>query len=231
MGYSLLVFTNLNQAVLLQTELLTENIIMRLLTTKNKIIASTLFLVSVMLSQTAQANTNSGGIDQKQANQALRITQGIDSGALTGKEAVRLGLQQGHIYNKEQRFKADGQFTARERAIINRDLLKTSNRIYRQKHDRQVQGGVRAVSAGSKKLGIHKRQKNQGKRIRQGVKSGQLTARETKKLAKQQKSIQRQKRRFKADGTFTKRERVVVHQRQKRASKNIYRNKHNRRTQ
>lgn len=200
---------------------------MNILTTKNKIITSTLFLLGAMLSQTAQAGANSGGIDQKQMNQSVRITQGIASGSLTGSEAVRLGLQQGRVYNKEQRFKSDGQLTMRERAIIHRDLLKSSKSIYRQKHDGQVRGIARPYKVHGKKGGINKRQRKQSKRIRQGVRSGELTARETVRLGKQQASIQRQKRQFKSDGTFTKGERVTIKKRQHRASKNIYRKKHN----
>ena len=202
---------------------------MKTLATKNKILALTLFLLSAVFTQTTYANSNSPGIDHKQNNQKGRIIQGIDSGSLTGREAVRLGVQQGKVHNKEQRFKSDGQFTARERAVIHRDLLRSSKTIYRQKHDGQVQGMARHVNAGVRSPGIHKRQSNQVRRIKQGVRSGELTRAETVRLGKQQVKINRQKRHFKADGTFTKRERVAVHKRQHRASKNIYRKKHNNR--
>ncbi len=202
---------------------------MKTLATKNKIIVSTLFVFSAVFTQTAHANSNSPSIDHKQNNQKHRIVQGIDSGSLTGREAIRLGVQQGRVYNKEQRFKSDGQFTARERAVIHRDLFRSSKTIYRQKHDGQVQGMVRPATADVRRPGIHKRQGNQVRRIKQGVRSGELTRAETVRLGKQQVKINRQKRHFKADGTFTKRERVAVHKRQHRASKNIYRKKHNNR--
>ena len=201
---------------------------MKVLKSKNQLITSTLLVLSALLTQNAQAGTNSPGIDKKQNSQKQRIVNGIDTGALTGREAVRLGYQQAHVYNKEQRFKSDGQFTRRERAVIHRDLLKSSKSIYRQKHDGQVQG-LRPVSNRIKNPGIRKHQKHQVKRIRHGVRSGELTARETLRLGKQQVSINRQKRHFKADGNFTKRERLAVHKRQHRASKNIYRKKHNNR--
>ena len=200
---------------------------MKILPTKNRIIASTLFVISAVITQTSHANTNSPGIDHKQNNQKHRIINGIDSGSLTGREAVRLGVQQGRVYKKEQHFKSDGQFTARERAAIHRDLFRSSKSIYRQKHDGQVQGIARPASV--KSPGIHKRQGNQVRRIKHGVRSGELTRAETLRLGKQQVKINRQKKHFKADGTFTKRERVAVHKRQNRASKNIYRKKHNNR--
>jgi len=193
-------------------------------TLKNKIAAMTVLLTTALLSNAAMANTNSPGIDQKQQNQKDRILQGVDSGELTGKETWRLGKQQGRIYHKEQRFKDDGQFTARERAVIHRDLLKSSRNIYVNKHDRQVQGVGRP---GVRSPGINHRQINQKRRIGQGIRSGELTRGEAHRLGHQQLRVQRQKRHLKADGTFTKRERLRVHKSQNRASKNIYRKKHN----
>lgn len=193
----------------------------------NKFIATSLLLTVGLFSNTVLANTNSPYIDKKQQNQKQRIVNGVESGQLTGREAWRLGKQQGRIYHREQRLKSDGNFTARERAVIHRDLLRSSKSIYRQKHDGQVQGGN---VGGLRSPGINKRQHNQKRRIGQGIRSGELTAGETARLAKQQASIHRQKRRFKADGTFTRSERLTVHKRQNRASKNIYRKKHNNRT-
>jgi len=84
--------------------------------------------------------------------------------------------------------------------------------------------------ADNNRLNINDKQKNQKQRIVQGVKSGELTARETLRLSKQQVNIQRQKRLLKADGNFTKRERLSIHKKLKRSSKNIYRKKHNKRS-
>ncbi len=180
-----------------------------------------LILTALFFSQSVFAETNSPEIDQKQQNQKGRILQGVNSGELTGKEAWRLGKQQGKIYQKENRFKADSNFTRRERAAIHHDLLKSSGSIYKQKHDRQVQG------KGVTRVGINKRQHKQTRRIGQGVRSGALTGREAAKLGHQQARIQHKKRHFKADGNFTKRERAKIHRNQNRASKNIYRKKHN----
>ena len=191
---------------------------------KNKIIAIGVLLTSTIFAHAAIADTNSPVIDQKQQNQKDRILQGVDSGELTGRETWRLGKQQGKIYHKEQRFKSDDQFTPRERAVIHRDLLRSSRSIYVQKHDQQIQGGHRP---GIKNPGINHRQINQKRRIGQGIRSGELTRGEALRLGHQQKRINHQKRRLKADGTFTKHERVRVHKHQNRASKNIYRKKHN----
>jgi hypothetical protein len=76
---------------------------------------------------------------------------------------------------------------------------------------------------------IHQRKVNQQKRIANGVKSGQLTPRETAHLERQQASINREEHRMrKADnGHLTAADRRALTRRQNRASKNIYAKKHN----
>ncbi|MEM8906460.1 MAG: hypothetical protein AAGD05_01335 [Bacteroidota bacterium] len=71
------------------------------------------------------------------------------------------------------------------------------------------------------------RQVTQQKRIQQGVRSGELSKKETVRLQKQQRHINRSKKRAKADGVVTKKERAQLHRKQNRASKNVYRAKHN----
>ncbi len=78
---------------------------------------------------------------------------------------------------------------------------------------------------------ITKRQMNQKARIRQGVKSGELTKGEARKLRQEQKTIQAEKQMAKADGKVTPAERAKMRKDQNKASKDIYRLKHNKRTQ
>jgi len=80
---------------------------------------------------------------------------------------------------------------------------------------------------GKKTPGIKQRQKNQQKRIGQGVRSGELTAKETIRLEKEQKEIQQEKKEAKSDGSVTKEERKEIHQDQNKASRHIFRAKHN----
>lgn len=75
--------------------------------------------------------------------------------------------------------------------------------------------------------GIQKREQNQQQRIDQGVKSGKLTPREAGKLEAQQAKIKQDEERMKSDGNLTKQERRKLTREQNRASKNIYRKKHN----
>ena len=70
------------------------------------------------------------------------------------------------------------------------------------------------------------REVKQEARIQQGVASGQLTPKETYRLEKEQAAINRVEAKAKADGTVTKAERQRLNHLQNRASKDIYRQKH-----
>lgn len=85
----------------------------------------------------AFAQTATPRFDQRQANQAQRIEQGEQSGALTQREANRLENGQDRLQNLEDKAKADGTVSNRERARLQHAENKQSARIYRQKHDRQ----------------------------------------------------------------------------------------------
>jgi hypothetical protein len=68
---------------------------------------------------------------------------------------------------------------------------------------------------------ITKRQLHQQERIKQGVKSGELTKGEAGKLEKQQAKIQHDKKVAKADGKVTPKERRKIRHEQNKASKDI----------
>jgi len=73
---------------------------------------------------------------------------------------------------------------------------------------------------------INQRQTNQQHRIANGVRSGQLTPRETVKLENREASLQRHKRMAKADGVVTRRERRGLRREENRNSRAIFRQKH-----
>ena len=73
---------------------------------------------------------------------------------------------------------------------------------------------------------VDTRQAHQDQRIEQGVASGQLTARETRRLEREQQHIARVETRAKADGQVTPQERKRLHHLQDRASRDIHRQKH-----
>lgn len=73
------------------------------------------------------------------------------------------------------------------------------------------------------------RQVDQQRRIGQGVRSGELTPKETIKLEREQKDIRQDIRSAKSDGVVTSAERQEIRADQNQASKDIYRLKHNNR--
>ncbi len=73
---------------------------------------------------------------------------------------------------------------------------------------------------------INQEQKEQQVKIINGVKTGALTPRETRRLEKQQANIQKDKRAAKADGVVTTNERRHIKAEQRRADRNIRREKH-----
>lgn len=85
----------------------------------------------------AGGNVNDPNIQQRMQNQERRIQQGVNSGALTPKEAGKLEAREAKIKQDEARMKSDGQLTAKERKKLNKELDNASDRIYKQKHDRQ----------------------------------------------------------------------------------------------
>ncbi len=82
--------------------------------------------------------------------------------------------------------------------------------------------GLGSVNAQTIKTPRHERQ-----RIRQGAKSGELTKRETRTLAMQQKDIHHDKKEARSDGKVTHAERKHIRKDERKASRIIYRKKHN----
>jgi Skp family chaperone for outer membrane proteins len=76
-------------------------------------------------------------VDQRQLNQQQRIDQGVQSGALTSKEAARLEGGQQHVQKMEDKAKADGKVTPQERKRLQHAENVQNRKIERQKHDRQ----------------------------------------------------------------------------------------------
>jgi len=87
-------------------------------------------------------------------------------------------------------------------------------------------GIASAASAQTATPRVTKRQENQQERIGQGVKSGELTAKETEHLEAREAKIQHDKKEAKADGTVTRSERAKLHREENRTSRAIHRQKH-----
>ena len=174
-----------------------------------------------------QTEKKDPSIAQRKENQQDRIANGVKSGQLTPGETANLENKEAAI-NKETRTDRaanGGKLTSAEKAQVNRQQNQLSKQIYADKHN------ANTSHFGNNKVG--QRRENQQDRIAQGVKSGQLTPKETAKLENQQKGINKQ---VAADrkangGTLTASEKRQVNREQNQASRNIYRKKHNGATQ
>lgn len=87
-----------------------------------------------------------------------------------------------------------------------------------------------SLGIGSASAQVRQNAQNQHKRIKQGVRSGELTKPEAINLAKDQREIRQEIRQAKNDdGVITPNERKEIRQDQRQASRKIYRKKHNNR--
>ncbi len=77
------------------------------------------------------------GIDKRQEVQQKRIDQGVQTGELNKRETARLERHQAGIEKMENKAKADGTVTKKERAKLHHAQNHENQRIHRQKHDRQ----------------------------------------------------------------------------------------------
>ena len=91
-------------------------------------------LLIVTLAQPIMARA--GAIEERQKRQQERIGEGIQSGELKPKEAMKLEAEQAKIRRKKRRFRRnDGKLGPKEKAIIKHDQDKASKHIYKEKHD------------------------------------------------------------------------------------------------
>ena len=83
--------------------------------------------------------SQAASVNARERAQQARLRQGLRSGALTGREYVRLEAQEAGLRAEEFRYRHnDGVLGPRERADLQRDLRVESGRIAQQNHDGQV---------------------------------------------------------------------------------------------
>jgi hypothetical protein len=100
-------------------------------------------LSATVLAQTAQAADapnapNTPRVDAREATQEKRIGNGVNNGALTARETLRLEREQKRINVAEAKAKADGTVTRHERKRLHKMQDTASREIYKQKHDAQT---------------------------------------------------------------------------------------------
>ena len=109
---------------------------MKLSTTRKDDIMKKLMLATAisLISVSALASSH---VDRREARQEQRIQQGAQSGQLTTKEAEKLERGQQHVQNMENKAMADGRVTPKETSRLEHAQDVQSQKIYREKHDRQ----------------------------------------------------------------------------------------------
>jgi len=162
-------------------------------------------------------------IEQRKENQQDRIAEGVKSGQLTPGETAKLEKKEAAIdkETKADRAANGGKLAPAEKAQVTKQQNQLSKQISQDKHN------ANTAHYGNNKVG--QRRENQQERIAQGVKSGELTPKETAKLEKQQKAIHKEAAadRKANGGTLTAAQRKQINKEQNQASKNSYRKKHN----
>jgi hypothetical protein len=105
-----------------------------------KIVAALLVGMAAVAAQaqTPAPGTNTPKVDRRDARQDQRVEQGQASGALTEREAKRLGRRDAAQDKAAEKAAADGTVTANERKALRKAERRTSRAVYRQKHDAQT---------------------------------------------------------------------------------------------
>ena len=93
---------------------------------------------AALVAATGLAQTKTPVVTDRQANQKVRIREGVKSGELTPKEAAKLRAEQRKIARDKAKAKSDGVVTPKEKAKLRHEQNKASKDIYRQKHDAQT---------------------------------------------------------------------------------------------
>lgn len=173
---------------------------------------------SVAFAQTAASEV------QRDVNQQQRIEQGLQSGALTTREASRLEKGEARVERMEANANRDGNLSVAEKARIQRAQNAESREIAGLKHNDRV-GDPGSASSRRMQADVQ-RNVNQQKRIEHGVQSGALTARETASLERGQAHVDRAEARAGADGHVGAAEQHNIQKRENHQSKRIHRQKH-----
>lgn len=180
-------------------------------------------VAALFVHQFAQAQETGAGVNERQHRQMDRIRDGAASGDLTRGETRRLVDEQRAIRREESAYRSDGVVTPRERADLHRDLDRSSNHIWRQRHDAQQR-----PHAGGDGLTINEREARQREAIRRGMASGELTRNEASRLWSEQRRIERMEQRARADGHFTPQERARINRQLDRSGRHIRHETHDR---
>ena len=162
---------------------------------------------------------------QRDVNQQQRIEQGLQSGALSTREAGQLERQQQHVDKMEARDLRDGTISSAEQARLNAAQNKASRDIAADKHN-DVVGNPNSASSQRMQADVQ-RNVNQQQRIANGLNSGALTNHEAGSLERGQAHVDRKEANAAANGHVGAAEQRGIQRSENRQSARVYRKKHN----
>ena len=162
-----------------------------------KTTATLVLLIAGSIALPVLAQTTASEI-QRNTNQQQRIEQGLQSGALSTKEAGKLEREQTQVDRMEKNALKDGTLTSTESARIQSAQNKTSKSIAAQKHD--AQRGNPASKSSQRMQADVQRNANQQARVEQGVKSGKLSNQQVASLERGQAHVNRAESNAAANG-------------------------------
>lgn len=168
------------------------------------------------------------GTVQRDVNQQQRIENGLQSGQLNTKEASRLESEQSRIQRDQARALSDGKLSPAEKARLDREQNQASRDINRLENNKAT-GNPNSASSKRMQADVQ-RNINQQTRIEQGVKSGQLTNRETARLEAGQSKVERREARAGSDGHVGSGEQRRIQSAENRQSARVHREKHDAQT-
>jgi hypothetical protein len=146
----------------------------------------------------AQAGSATAGTFERNLHQQQRIEQGLQTGALTTREAARLEAEQSRVEYDQARALRDGTISPAERARLSAEQDRLGRGIARQSHDAQR---ADPNSPSSQRMLAQARDDvRDQRRIVQGVQSGQLTGREAGRLQAREAREDRMQARAGRDG-------------------------------
>ncbi len=216
----------------------------------NAAMSGLLVAMLIAASVPVAANAREHRVDQRQHNQQQRIHEGWRQGDLTRGETRRLQREARDIRRDERAFRSDGRFAPAERRHVQRDLDRLSRDIHRERHDGERrfghEGNIRNADrwphrgwqghqygyGPSREFDrrVDHIQHRQRQRIVQGIRTGELTRHEARRLMTEQRAIEAEERRYLADGFLTRWERMDLMGDLNAAGRHIYNEAHDAQT-
>lgn len=167
---------------------------------------------------------------ERKDRQQNRLANGIGDGQLTPGEASTLEQREKELNREEKRMRAanGGKLTAADKAKLDSQQDKLSKAIYKQKHDAQGVPTLEQKGTGADKSLEAQHRDRQQERIDKGLKDGSLSPAEASRLEKHQADIRQQTAEMRSQdgGKLTAADKAQIAKEQKKQSRNIHYQKH-----